>query len=321
VQGALHDPNAYWPLNYEKPFDTKLGGITSAIAIAKVLSLRGAAHLDNHETELAEKDYLFSFDLERSIAKKPLLISDLVIAAVRAVSNSILWEGIHRHAWSPSQLQEMESALEGTDMLALGVKSHRLERANALQTMKVMEKLSSEEMGNLFLDFDPGLWRLMHLRPAGWWDQDRRELCLNVQNHIEAFHLKDGRFVKVPRPPTSDWFVDKIYTPISATFDSDTEGIDHKVVQAETNCRLARIACRLEEYYLENMQYPARLDELPDLPAHLNQEVLSPNPFHYTRKDDGYLLYSTGWDEKDHGGKPWGPLPSHDEWDWVWPSP
>ena len=92
-----------------------------------------------------------------------------------------------------------------------------------------------------------------------------------------------------------------------------------QIAKAETYRRLARLACRLEEYRIAHgNQYPDKLDELPDLPAHLNQEVLSEQPLRYQRKGDGYLLYSIGWNQKDDGGV----LAKDDkEGDWVWPSP
>jgi len=92
----------------------------------------------------------------------------------------------------------------------------------------------------------------------------------------------------------------------------------NQIAKAETYRRLARLACRLEEYRLAHGQYPDTLDALPDLPAHLNQEVLSEQPLQYHRKGNGYSLYSLGWNQKDDGG-----VYSTDakEGDWPWPSP
>jgi hypothetical protein len=81
---------------------------------------------------------------------------------------------------------------------------------------------------------------------------------------------------------------------------------------------LVRLACRLEEYRIAHGTYADRLDELPDLPAHLNQEVLSEEPLRYQRKGDGYQLYSVGWGQKDDGGV----FNNDDRFgDWPWPRP
>jgi hypothetical protein len=99
------------------------------------------------------------------------------------------------------------------------------------------------------------------------------------------------------------------------------------LAKAETYLRMGRLACFLERYYLKQGHYPEKLDELPDLPPHLNQEVLSEQPLHYQRKGNGYLLYSVGLDRTDHGGVPSGPRVvagqnvQNADYDWVWPSP
>jgi hypothetical protein len=74
------------------------------------------------------------------------------------------------------------------------------------------------------------------------------------------------------------------------------------IARAETRRRMARLACWLEEYRLAHGQYSDDLGQLSGLPPHLNQEVLSEAPLHYQRKDAGYTLYSTGWEQKDDGG-------------------
>jgi hypothetical protein len=321
VEGAASNPNAYWPLNYDKPFDTRLGGITSMLRVANVLHLRAIAHLDNHEPALAEKDYLLSFRLNQPLAQNCLLVNYLVILADRVIDDSILWEGIHRHIWTVSQLQEMESALATVDMLELAAKSFRLERACSLQTLNVMEEIDLYSKLDVFPGYNQGARYFFRVRPKGWWSQDRRVHCLDVQRQIDAISLSRGTFAKISESETRRSIVKTIYTPLAQALCSVFDSIDHKIAQAETTRRLARIACRLEEYYLAHRQYPERLDELPDLPAHLNQEVLSEQPLRYARKGNGYLLYSTGWDQVDHGGVRRGPLPERAEYDWIWPSP
>jgi hypothetical protein len=79
--------------------------------------------------------------------------------------------------------------------------------------------------------------------------------------------------------------------------------------------------CRLEEYWLAHKQYPDALAMLPDLPPHLNEEVLTGKPLHYQRNDDTYLLYSPSWDGKDRGGVGRKLNQAGDAYDWVWPGP
>jgi len=318
VDAALSNPNAYWPLNYERPFDNSFRGVTSMIPIAKVLPLKAAAHFDMNQNDLSEKDYLLSLQIDRSLASKCTLVNYLVLNGVRAIDDGILWEGLHRHIWNDSQLHEMESGVAETDMLALAAKTFRIERACSFQTMKMMQSKDSKLYEDLNEENFSEAWYFFQIRPIGWWDQDRYSYSLVAQNAIDAIHLDKGILTKLSddEPPRSQalW----VYTPITQTIRSIFENTEPKIAQAETNRRLARLACRLEEYRIAQGQYPEKLEELPDLPAHLNQEVLSEEPLRYERKGDGYLLYSVGWNQKDDGGVV---AKDDKEGDWVWPSP
>jgi len=323
VEIALKNPNAYWPLNYDRPFDDRIEGITSMIRIAEVLPLRATAHLDNHETDLAERDYLLSFQTDQSLANKCLLINYIVIFGVCAIDNAILWEGLHRHAWNDAQLREMELALASTDMLALGAQTFRTERARVHQTMKMMQAGDPK----LFQDLEEedqqaAIWRIFQIRPRGWWNEDRLHYSLMVQKAIEGINVAHGTINSLAfdrqkyEGLRTQWRM--IYTPISLIIGSNCVYIGPKIAKAETYRRLARLACRLEEYRIGHGTYPEKLEELPDLPAHLNQEVLSEEPLRYQRKGDGYQLYSVGWDQKDDGG-----VFNKDDrmGDWPWPGP
>jgi hypothetical protein len=55
---------------------------------------------------------------------------------------------------------------------------------------------------------------------------------------------------------------------------------------------MTRIACALEEYYLDHRQYPESLEALD---AGLPRDVMSGEPYHYERTSDGrFRLWSTG---------------------------
>lgn len=341
IDAALRNPNAYWPIDYEKPFFSPLSGVVKMIRLAALLRLRAIAHLENHEPGLAEKDYLFFLRLTRPLTKGCILVNYLVTVGVRAIDDSLLSEGFHRHARNDAQLHEMESALASTDMLALAVDSFRTERASMLQNMKGIQGMNYDLGWMALLSSHHGLADLLlipRIRPGGWWNEDRSTYSEGIQTRIGAIDLSRGTLSSAAFPhhamfdsageyraaDNSTWRA--IYTPMSAVALTGFDNMGSKIAKAETYRRLARLACRLEEYRIAHGQYPDKLDELPDLPAHLNQEVLSEQPLRYQRKGDGYLLYSIGWNQKDHGGVnsetvQHGNTFIHQDADWVWPSP
>jgi len=328
TDSAVSNPNAYWPHNYDMPFQEYLGAVTSMIDVAKILQLRATAYLENKQMDLAEKDYLFSFRLCQPLTRGPFYVHYLVIAAVRTIDDSILWEGLRRHVWNDTQLHEMESALASTDMVALAAQTLRNNRASFLKAMDVAQTVDTISFrrlkaGNWFFPPESAIYR-----PLGWWNQDRCIYSRGTQRDIEGLDLEHETLSTVPflhseiprsGPGDNPNLWSHIYIPMSAHDLPVVDSMSSSIARAETYRRLARLACRLEEYRLaHNNQYPEKLDDLPDLPAHLNQEVLSEQPLHYQRKGDGYLLYSLGWNQKDDGG-----AYSTDakEGDWPWPSP
>ncbi|HUB67687.1 MAG TPA: hypothetical protein VL981_09405 [Candidatus Methylacidiphilales bacterium] len=330
IDAAVSNPNAYFPINYKMPFGTPLSGVTSMISIAKILQLKAVAHLENHETDLAERDYLFSFRLNRPLTKGCFLVDYVVIAAARTIDEAILWEGLRRHAWNDAQLHEMESSLATMDMLALASENLRIERASFVKAVTVAQVVDTDFIRRLKARGLACIFESAIFRPRGWWDEDRSAYSQALQTRIEAMDLSHGTLSSDRFPyharfgyiddnravDTSTW--GEIYIPLTTATLPSVDDCGPTFARAETYRRLARLACRLEEYRIAHGQYPDTLNGLSDLPAHLNQEVLSDQPLRYQRKGDGYLLYSLGWNQKDNGG-----VYSGDprEGDWPWPSP
>jgi len=329
IDTAMSNPNAYWPTNYTPPFLTEFSCVTHTIAFAKILQLRAIAHLENHETDLAEKDYLFSFHLHQPLAKRCFFIDYLVMIGVRAIDESILWEGLRRHAWSDAQLHQMESTLGANDILAFAQQAIRTDRAESLDTMKYVQKghydqlvtMSKEDnLKSAFGEFE--MLVFLHVRPSGWGKQELAYLSNKMQNGIDSIdHSRgtlDSDFYKnlTDSKTWPAWKKVNFLMPAILLVPLDKLGVN--VARAETYRRLARLACRLEEYRIAHRAYPDKLDDLPDLPAHLNQEVLSQQPLQYHRQGDGYQLYSLGWNQKDDGGT-YNADPQ--QGDWPWPSP
>jgi hypothetical protein len=330
IDRAVSNPNAYWPIDYDIPYNTILGGTTNMVKIAKVLQLRAVAHLENHEPDLAEKDYLFSFRLTRPLTHGHSMVEYLVDVAVRAIDDSILWEGFRRHAWNDAQLHEMELALASEDMLTLAVKFSRAERAAGLQVSRFYQhpdpKIAAKDGDST--DSPTGDTARLII-PSGWWDRDRLDYSLGVQSAIDAIDpargiLNSQTFKQFPKEIQPPW--NSYYIPILTHLLPTRNQMGRQIARAESYRRLARLACRLEEYRIAHGEYPEVLPALPDLPPHLNQEVLSELPLRYERKGDGYQLYSIGWNQQDDGGiaeksdrneK----LYREELMDWVWPSP
>jgi len=322
IEAALSNPNAFFPIDYEHPSPRPY--LKRMFQVVALWQLRGIAHLDNNETELAAKDYLATFKPGPFLLRDGGLVGYVLWFGMRSMDEAILWEGIHRHAWNERQLQKMESALARNDMLAMGQQTLRVSRAKDLRDISTAKKEEEFLKSILIFDdaFDDRMLSFFWMRPDGWNQQDKTAYVLSQQRLIEAIDPREGTiqleaFASQPENSTQNK-IRAFYLPATVALESTRQMTGRTFAKAETYRRLARLACRLEEYRIAHNQYPEKLDELPDLPAHLNQEVLSEQPLHYQRKGEGYALYSVGWNQKDDGG-----VYSNDAQmgDWPWPSP
>jgi hypothetical protein len=67
---------------------------------------------------------------------------------------------------------------------------------------------------------------------------------------------------------------------------------------------LVRIGLALAHFHAENRSYPTKLSQLvPKYCKSIPQDPFAERPFRYRKTDDGYRLYSVGWNRRDDGGK------------------
>ena len=101
-----------------------------------------------------------------------------------------------------------------------------------------------------------------------------------------------------------------------------------KSARTQANLDLASIACAIERFRIANDRYPNQLQALvPQYAEKLPSDVVNGEPLKYRLSaDDGYVLYSVGWNQKDDGGvskpKPVkGAEVDPNAGDWVWVCP
>jgi hypothetical protein len=331
IDSALHDPESYWPLDCIIPCPPfkmdRLAGFIRVLDVyqvaGQVLQMQGIARLENGEAEKAEQNFLFVQRLAQSLLRAPGVVNSIMAGGVQQRGEGLLWEGIRRHAWKDAQLRNMDTVMASVDFLKSYREILRFERGASIQCLSYVQQ--KQPIPVPYPERKKYKWDEMILffgvAPKGRIDQAKSYFCREIQKGIEAIDLNRGTLDPAPFAENKK----SLMVPFLDLQDLDRSS--HSVAEAETYLRMGRLACFLELYYLKQGHYPEKLDELSDLPPHLNQEVLSEQPFHYQRKNSGYLLYSIGWDRIDHGGVPTGPRVEDGEtvencdYDWVWPSP
>ena len=81
-----------------------------------------------------------------------------------------------------------------------------------------------------------------------------------------------------------------------------------------TKLQLLRVAVALEQFRKANDRFPGGLNELkPGDGRKLPADLYTDKPFLYHRTNVGYLLYSTGANQKDDGGQTFDSKPPGDD--------
>ena len=328
VSGAIGSNEAYWPIRYDKgvwanpPFG-------SAAGVAEIWVLRGTAFLENGETGKAAGDFSNILNLADSIGRSPTLVGAFVQNAMDGRSLTLLWQGIHRHAWSEKELQEIEGRLSEESALEScpkGLRGERLLFLNAFLGFKgvtIPKEFNIDDPVHSKRQFRA----LYQFRPHGWVDLDMAYGLRLQSDSIHLLELKAGKapddvFAVEDRMKGGSWekFLEWFPHPLSYLMATPmySPSFFAMAFHSETSLRLARLACFLERYRIRNGRYPENLSDIPDLPSGLDQEIVVDRPFVYRREGDSYRLYSVGWNRTDEGGK----LALHGtEGDWVLAGP
>jgi hypothetical protein len=138
-----------------------------------------------------------------------------------------------------------------------------------------------------------------------------REARIKAMNEIEsdlragmaASHVRElsdfvtGTFSRQER---SELFANLIASDLLSSFKRGLAADD----RANARLEITRLAAAIAIYRVSHDRYPEKLDELlPDILREFPRDLFHGKPFIYQRDGDGYLLYSTGENGTDDGGR------------------
>lgn len=344
ISEAARRPHARFPIAYAKGFEAITPHFSVLLQFTKLHALRACAALEEGQTDAAFSDVQTIFRLGESMKDEPLLISELVRISIWQIGLNTVWEGLSRHCWSDAQLSVLQTDLERPDFIAGLMLAFHGERAFAnemlLKTIakpdivKIILAMSGDPktsngnswLMNQFLRFVTSGWIYQNMLTINrFYDAtvfsatDPAALrTLSTRFQAEAARLKESAFSRRFGIPVLN-----PYKMLAAILLPSLDPVTTRLFYAQVSVDEGVIACALERYRLANGKYPATLESLvPIYVKTLPQDAATGKPLHYRLKDDGsFLLYSTGADQKDDGGKvatkPNGAVDIN-QGDWVW---
>jgi hypothetical protein len=301
--------------------------------VAQILAQRAQCYLLLGQPAEALRELTTLHKLDRLNEGKPMtLVAAMIQVAIAGLYCNIIADGLRLQAWQEPQLVELQRQLAEVHLLPLLGESFDTERAGTCNTL---EASTPSELENLFVGLGgekPSLWSklmnptyyLNHAMPRGWIYQNMTAIALRNQWIIEASAMTNDLIAPSQIEAASHRVFDKLgrfspYTFLAGIAIPNYLKAWQTTAHNQTMANQAQLACALEEYRLAHHEYPETLEGLvPVLVQELPLDIVTGGALKYRRLDDGFLLYSVGWNESDDGGVPG---KSFSDGDWVWASP
>lgn len=311
--------------------------------LSGIILVRTLVAVNENHPDLALDEIKVVLKINGGLRQEPMLMSGMLASDIFQNQMRGIWEGLNRHVWTDSQLNEIQLILNKVDFVAdfqLCIRgeatgydipymdyfhNHREDAA----ALSIHHRLAR----NIGIYSDPWIWSAnkiaFKLLPNGTFDLTKaRTVSFIMRAAKEVIDSEAHRIYpeKVNGLKTQIESLSQYSIPNYLIKRCILQGYDFLInfSEAQSLADESIIACALERYRLAHGAYPATLDDLtPYSPKPLPHDIFSGEPYHYKLQPDGkFLLYSVGWNEVDDGGViaySVGSTPAIKQGDWVWP--
>jgi hypothetical protein len=327
-------PYSRFPIryDYEPPWAILLPHLAHLKALTTLTQVHALAELDARQAGEAFDDLKLGLRLSASIDSEPILIDHLVRIATLGICLQTVREGLLRHAWTEQQLIELENSLASVNLLAEYKLAMHGERALSTAGMDYLRRQGfRSDAVNSFGSSDTGA--PLNLMPGGWYYQN----MLNFSRVFQEFTFpgvdEQARRVLPDLNEDAGKAVENMktgpYTILAKMLLPAVQRAALKSARMQTYVDATRLACALERYRRATGKLPDTPDSLvPEYAKAIPQDVIDGKPLRYRlNPDDGFIIYSVGWNKTDDGGQlAWGsakrdPGVDATQGDWVWQMP
>lgn len=299
LERAATKSRCRFDIDYSKGAAILLPHLAGLRTLGRFLSAAALALAERHDAESAIHCLQLDLILADHLRDEPLLISQLVRAALLAIATDNLREVGNQTALPAKSSEILDPWLARADDRTPWVLALHGERILLGEWLfvgtpeEVGQRL--KEVGNPTSTAPPtaeqlaaelAIYRRLMLRMAALMAQPYPE----VEAELAAIRAEADK-----SSPTG----------LVRAFVPNLDACFRKASELQATIRQARLALRLSQYQTEHAAYPATLADL-GLDAALAQQLTDPftgQAFHYHAQSKGYLLYSVGPDLADNDGR------------------
>lgn len=333
IETAVRRPSSQFPIHYEDHAGAILIHLSRLNSLGRLFARRAQVRLETKDASGAIADVATTLRLAESIKDEPILMSGLVRILILNEALWPIWQGLSESRWTEAQMRRMQDQLAQLDVLAGYQRCLVGERIVGTDFIDALERerargwwVNSQENFLTVIGVKP-LWFIPH----GWFDQNKvAYVRLNNSYAVPAIDAVGRRFHRekaLAHANLNDTYLGKKWNLFAFA------GMDRSIHKeaalkfaiAQTQIDLATIGCGLERYKLKEGFYPEALGSL--IPAYLEalpHDLIDGQSLRYRTADNGFVLYSIGYNQSDEGGEVrtkklnginiWNP----EEGDWVW---
>jgi len=306
IRDALKRPYARMDGDYSQMMVLPFPNFVAVREVARVLAQRSHCYLLLHQPDKALAELALIHDLrhllEAAPSGKPMtLVGAMINVAVAGLYVDVIGGSFRLHAWKDEDLAELEKQLSEIHLMIPVAAAFQAEPAATTRTLETVP------ISQVLKEVGPEL-NLLRIAPRGWVFQNLAQQTPFLYSRLEGL---DAALESVsPRPLNEAQARMEKFLSHRSPYNILARLMLPNVLKAiQTTARNqslvneARVACALERYKLAHGQYPDSLDALaPQFIEKIPHDVINDGQLKYRRSDDGFVLYSVGWNEKDDGG-------------------
>ncbi|HUS71747.1 MAG TPA: hypothetical protein VMY06_01685 [Sedimentisphaerales bacterium] len=303
-KGAAIEHSRY-PIDLSKGFEALMPYLSDIRTGARLLKLEAVVHAENDKPQMANNSIKSMLGLARSLSKEPVLVSQLVRIACRALAVSTLEHAINSTEFTDEQLVKLIGALAEAEDPSAMVRAFAGEQCAGFSIFK-MPAAQIPRVLDMASDRPHllGVIAISLYRFVGLADMDAAAYLDLMNDYIKAMQLPP--YQRQDAVGTIKDKFDKIskihiFLRLIMPAFSRVTTID---IRSIAQLRTAQAGLAIERYRLATDKLPDTLAELS--PTYL--DAVPKDPFdgkdlRYKKLDVGFVVYSIGEDGSDDGGK------------------
>ena len=288
-----------YPVDFTAGFDALMPDLSDIREAAMLLKLEAVLHAENGEPQLAADSVISGFGLARSLAKEPVLVSQLVRIAGQALAVSTLEQVINRTELTDRQLAELGKCIANAEDLSDMSVGFVGERCMGISFFNEPKSVDPGLTGGA-----PAVPLLSLYKATGLVDKSALLYLDFMDDYMRLFQVPpherekeaDAIEAKVEATPKIYILLHIFMPALGRVTTLDVRGI--------AQLRTGRVGLAIQRYRLAEGKLPDALTDL--VPGYLDAVPKDPfdgNDLRYKKLETGFVVYSIGEDKSDDGGK------------------